>query len=233
MTNPFYQGYYLNAGGTIATRGDYSYPGVATGGNIDESSGITAGGNVGDSRSGGDIPTAGAVTSGNPFLYGQDVIAGGNVGDSRSGGDIALGPSLGSSGDIIGGGTVGDSRSGGDIDAGSNIRAGGNAPSIVGGSYGSTNAPRSVQAILRLQILFSRALLPIFFAIPLLVFFIGLGKFIARLGKGNEEALEEGKRLIKWGIIAMFIVASIWGIVAALQNALITANPIYLETIER
>ena len=46
----------------------------------------------------------------------------------------------------------------------------------------------------------------------LLVFFWGLVKFIFRVG-GDEKAVSEGKNLIVWGLIAIFAMVSVWGII--------------------
>ena len=54
------------------------------------------------------------------------------------------------------------------------------------------------------------------FALALLFFLWGLAKYI--FAAGNEEAKESGKRIMIWGIIALFIMASVWGIVAFLQD---------------
>jgi len=59
-------------------------------------------------------------------------------------------------------------------------------------------------------------LIPIVFALALLFFLWGLAKYI--FAAGNEEAKESGKRIMIWGIIALFIMASVWGIVAFLQD---------------
>ncbi len=55
-------------------------------------------------------------------------------------------------------------------------------------------------------------------AIGLLVFFWGLAKFIFRVG-GDEKAVEAGKKLMIWGLIALFVMVSVWGIVAFLEDA--------------
>jgi hypothetical protein len=56
------------------------------------------------------------------------------------------------------------------------------------------------------------------FLVPLalLVFVWGIVVFIAK--SGNEEAVEEGKRKMIWGVVALFVIVSIWGIVAVLQQ---------------
>ena len=58
----------------------------------------------------------------------------------------------------------------------------------------------------------------------LLVFFWGLAKFIFRVG-GDEKAVEGGKRLMIWGLIALFIMMSVWGIIRFMQNALLLPLP--------
>ena len=52
--------------------------------------------------------------------------------------------------------------------------------------------------------------------IALLVFFWGIVKFIS--AAANEEAIAEGKRLMIWGLIALFVMVSVWGIVTFLQK---------------
>lgn len=51
--------------------------------------------------------------------------------------------------------------------------------------------------------------LPIVVAIGLLSFFWGLVKFIW----GGAEAKDEGKNLMIWGLVALFVMVSVWGLV--------------------
>ncbi|HEY4514665.1 MAG TPA: pilin [Candidatus Paceibacterota bacterium] len=53
-------------------------------------------------------------------------------------------------------------------------------------------------------------LVPIVFALCLLVFLWGLVIFIAK--SGDETERKEGKQKMLWGIIALFVAVSIWGI---------------------
>jgi len=48
-------------------------------------------------------------------------------------------------------------------------------------------------------------------ALALLVFFWGLVRFIFKLG--GEADVEQGKTLMIWGVIALFVMVSIWGII--------------------
>ena len=55
--------------------------------------------------------------------------------------------------------------------------------------------------------------------VELLVFFWGLAKFVFRLG-GDEKAVDEGKRLMIWGTIALFVMISVAGIIGFVQREL-------------
>ena len=59
--------------------------------------------------------------------------------------------------------------------------------------------------------------------VALLVFFWGLVKFIFRIG-GDEKAVEAGRRLMVWGLIALFVMISVWGIIAFMQRALLPSG---------
>jgi len=61
-------------------------------------------------------------------------------------------------------------------------------------------------------------IIPIVVAMALLVFFWGLVKFIFRVGSGDEKAVEEGKNLMKWGLIALFVMVSVWGIISLMSG---------------
>jgi hypothetical protein len=59
-------------------------------------------------------------------------------------------------------------------------------------------------------------LIPIVFALALLTFFWGLVRFI--FAAGGEEAKETGKRLMIGGLIALFVMSAVWGIVRLLAE---------------
>jgi hypothetical protein len=54
-------------------------------------------------------------------------------------------------------------------------------------------------------------LIPLAVGVALLFFFWGVAKTIR--GADNENTVAEGKRIMLWGIIALFVMVSIWGIV--------------------
>ena len=59
--------------------------------------------------------------------------------------------------------------------------------------------------------------LPIVVGIALLAFFWGLVKFI--FAQGSEEAKADAKKIMLWGLIALFVMVSVWGIVRFIGNA--------------
>ena len=59
---------------------------------------------------------------------------------------------------------------------------------------------------------------PILLGLAVLVFFWGLVKFINHAD--DEKALEEGKQLMIWGMIAVFIMVALWGIIGWIQQNL-------------
>ena len=66
--------------------------------------------------------------------------------------------------------------------------------------------------------------LTIIFIVGLAVFMIIYGIFGFVTHPADEEARAQGRSFIIWGIIAVFIMVSIWGIVNILLNSLATNN---------
>jgi Type IV secretion system pilin len=58
------------------------------------------------------------------------------------------------------------------------------------------------------------ALIPIAVALGILFFVWGLVQFI--MASGDESAKDEGKRKMIWGVVALFVIVSVWGLVALL-----------------
>ena len=90
----------------------------------------------------------------------------------------------------------------------------------VGGSAGliyrnnMTGVKELIQAVGSLI----NPLIAVLVGLALLAFFWGLAKFIFRVG-GDEKALEDGKNLMKWGLVALFVIVSVWGIIGFMQSA--------------
>lgn len=58
--------------------------------------------------------------------------------------------------------------------------------------------------------------IPLLIAVALVVFFWGLIKYIAGAGEGNEE----GRKIMIAGIVGLFVMVSIWGIIRVIGNTL-------------
>lgn len=54
--------------------------------------------------------------------------------------------------------------------------------------------------------------IPILFGLSLIYFFWGVGQFILH-DAGNDKTREDGKKKMMWGIIALFVFISIFGII--------------------
>jgi hypothetical protein len=78
---------------------------------------------------------------------------------------------------------------------------------------------RGVEGLIERLIAIVRLLVGLVGALSLLVFMWGLVKFIFKVG-GDEDAIEGGKNLMKWGLVALFVMVSVWGIIGWFQRDL-------------
>ncbi len=62
------------------------------------------------------------------------------------------------------------------------------------------------------------ALVPILVTLALVVFLFGLVRYL--WGSGGKAELSSAKKLMKWGLIILFVMISVWGIIALMQSAL-------------
>lgn len=67
--------------------------------------------------------------------------------------------------------------------------------------------------------LITEILIPLAFALCLLYFFWGVAKYI-KDGAGSDKAAEEGKRIMGWGIVGLFVAFSVWGIISFIKSEL-------------
>ena len=87
----------------------------------------------------------------------------------------------------------------------------------MSGWYNTLMAPQNFTDLIDVFIGLIRAALPVLFGLAFLVFFWGLVKFIFRVG-GDESAVKEGKPLMIWGLVALFILVSFVAIIAFFYN---------------
>jgi|AntDeeMinimDraft_6_1070357.scaffolds.fasta_scaffold03583_4 hypothetical protein len=84
-------------------------------------------------------------------------------------------------------------------------------PAVASAQLGNVN-----DLVTNLQYIIN-ALIPLVAAIALLAFFYGLAKYIFQAD--DEEAKDQGKRIMIGGIIALFLIAAIGGIVEFIIDA--------------
>lgn len=70
------------------------------------------------------------------------------------------------------------------------------------------------------------AAIPVVIGLAFAAFIWGLAKFI--LHAGEESAREEGKQVMKWGIVALFVLVSIEGILLFLHGDVFNYSPLGL-----
>ena len=79
--------------------------------------------------------------------------------------------------------------------------------------------PSNFRELVDIFIELINAALPVVAALALLVFLWGLAKFIFGISK-DDKGLQEGKNLMKWGLIALFLLTSFWAILALVHSDL-------------
>lgn len=89
--------------------------------------------------------------------------------------------------------------------------------------------PQNFSEIICLFVDLISTAIPVVAAIAVLVFIWGLAKFI--LKAGSESDREEGKQIMVWGIVALFVLVSISGIIVFLSGEFFGYSPVVLPTL--
>jgi len=88
-----------------------------------------------------------------------------------------------------------------------------NYPISSGGGGGNTQTIAGILNLIVNQIL--NPLIGVLISLALVIFFIGVIKYIRVAG---EEDKNDAKKIMWWGIIALFVMISVWGLVQILIN---------------
>jgi len=72
-------------------------------------------------------------------------------------------------------------------------------------------------------------LIPVLFGLALIIFFWGLIQYM-RAGLGEKGKLDEAKKLMFWGIIILFVMLSVWGLVGILKDTFFSGSSITAPT---
>ncbi len=237
------------AGGSIPTATSTTSGGEVTSGGTTQSGGSVESG--GATPSGGTVPSGGATPSGGSIGSGGSTRSGGSI---QSGGNVSSGGSLTGTCAQYAIKTVwvpGPNQSVNNPDwrpatttdytkclvwvgrpAVGGVEAGGNIPVVADGRDISISrsftggTPKDLKGFITLFIDLIKIIIPIIGALALWIFFWGLAKFIKN--SGSEKAIEEGKDLMIWGIIALFVMVSVYGLVNLLYASLFGGGSISL-----
>ena len=71
---------------------------------------------------------------------------------------------------------------------------------------------------------FINAVMPLIIAIAVLYFLWGLVKYV--LSAGDADARTEARNMMVWGVIIIFVMVSVWGLVNILVNTFGTAGAV-------
>lgn len=86
------------------------------------------------------------------------------------------------------------------------------------GSPGNPGTPGTFSELVCLFFDLVTFTIPIVASLTLLVFFWGLAKFIKNADDSSSH--ETGKQLMFWGVIGLFVMVSVWGLVRFIGDAL-------------
>lgn len=85
------------------------------------------------------------------------------------------------------------------------------------------NSDTTIQSLLESAFnIVNNYLIPLVFALILAAFFWGLARYVYQAD--SDQARSQGKRIMLGGVIALFVAASIWGIVDFIQKNLGIGN---------
>lgn len=79
----------------------------------------------------------------------------------------------------------------------------------------AVNRPKNIAQVADIFFRLVNSSVPLIAALSLMAFFWGTARYI--LATGDEERFA-GKKFMVWGVLAMFVMVSIWGILALITN---------------
>lgn len=77
-------------------------------------------------------------------------------------------------------------------------------------------APANLTEIIKLFTEIGLKVIPFLGMVAFLVFVLGVARFIK--SAGNEKEIKDSKKLLIWGIVGLFVLVTIWGIISFLRS---------------
>lgn len=79
-------------------------------------------------------------------------------------------------------------------------------------------APRTFVELASYLVFIMNNVVAVLIVLGLVIYFAGIASGITKMG--SEDGAEERKNYFFWGIVALFVMVSVWGILRLLQNTL-------------
>lgn len=92
-------------------------------------------------------------------------------------------------------------------------------------------APQNFQELINLFLDLINTLVPVIFGLSVLVFFRGLALFI--WSAGDSASHEKGKGIMIWGLVGLFVMVSLWGILKFAYGDFGFSQPFGVPTLHR
>jgi len=80
----------------------------------------------------------------------------------------------------------------------------------------AASTPTDLAGIINLFIDIGLKVIPFLGAVAFLVFVWGVARFIK--STGSEKEVKDSKNLLIWGVIGLFVLITIWGIISFMKN---------------
>ncbi len=81
-------------------------------------------------------------------------------------------------------------------------------------AYAQSGKATDFKSLVQLLISLLNILIPLIIGVALVVFLYGIVRYV--LGSGDDKS--SAKSIMLWGIIALFVMVSVWGLVGILQS---------------
>ena len=75
---------------------------------------------------------------------------------------------------------------------------------------------QGVRGVINLFITIGLKIIPLLGAAAFLIFVLGVARFIK--STGSEKESKDSKNLLIWGLVGIFVLATIWGIISFLEG---------------
>lgn len=89
--------------------------------------------------------------------------------------------------------------------------------------------PGDFKSMVNLVIDLIYGVVPLIAALALMFFFLGLAKFI--LNAGDSKSHAEGRLFMTWGLVGLFVMVSLWGIIRFAYNDFGFSRPFGIPTL--